>query len=426
TVLAASASARADDALKQYLAGSGATGDWGGYRTKLEQAGVNLGVDYISENAYNATGGTKHLVDYDDQWAFTGDFDLDHLLALHDAEFKLAITKRNGRNLSDDAHLGTLQQVQEVFGRGQTWRLTQFWYDQKYFDKFLDWKLGRLTMGEDFAAFDCAFMNLTFCGSQPGNLVGNYWFNWPVSQWATRVKLNFTDQVSFQAGAYQVNPHFLDTTDAVLPIIPAGTTGVMVPIELQWSPKVGPQQLGGSYKLGAWYDNSDANDVFDDKNHDPAVLTGLSPARRHGRYGVYVNFLQQVMRFDGDDATRGLNLFLNVTFADRRTSTLDNQIAVGMTAKGVFDARPADEIGLAVGRTHVNGNVAHGEELVNHAGPGNPADVQGAEYAVELYYGLQATNWFVARPNIQYISDPGGTSHNKDVWIIGLKTDLKF
>jgi porin len=424
--LAIGGPAMADDALSQYLNGKYATGDWGGYRTKLEKAGVDLGVDYVAEIAYNAAGGSKDMVAYTDQWAFTADLDLDRLLALHDAEFKLAITKRNGDNLSDDARLGTLQQVQEVWGRGQTWRLTQLWFDQKYFSKFVDWKIGRLTMGEDFASFDCAFQNLTFCGSQPGNIVGNYWFNWPVSQWATRLKFSFPDDISFQAGAYEVNPHFLDTDDAVLPTAPSGATGAMVPVELGWSPHFGKDQLAGSYKIGAWYDTSTADDVFDDQNDDPSALTGLPPARRHGRYGVYGNILQQVMRFDADDPSRGLNFFLNATFADRRTSTIDNQVALGLVSKGLFDSRPDDEIGLAVGRTHVNGRVAHGQRLQNDAATDSPVDVQHSEYAVELYYGLQATGWFMARPNIQYISDPGGTGHNKDVVVIGLKTDIQF
>jgi carbohydrate-selective porin OprB len=28
------------------------------------------------------------------------------------------------------------------------------------------------------------------CGSQVGNWVGDQWYNWPVSQWAMRVKYN--------------------------------------------------------------------------------------------------------------------------------------------------------------------------------------------------------------------------------------------
>ena len=422
TVIVSSGTVFADDAGSKRL-----TGDWGGVRTDLERSGVDLELNYTTETGYNAAGGTKHAVRYTDQWAFSGSFDLDRLLGLHDAEFKLTITDRNGRNLSDDAHLGTLQQVQEVFGRGQTWRLTQFWYDQKYFSGQLDWKIGRLTVGEDFAAFSCEFQNLTFCGSQPGNIVGDYWFNWPVSQWASRLRYNIDDGAGyFQVGAYQVNPGFLeDDADAVLPGNPSGTTGVLIPVELAWSPQVGQDRLPGSYKIGVWYDTSTANDVFEDINGDPAVLTGLPFGRRHGRYGAYVNLEQQVMRFDADDPSRGLSLFLNATVADQRTATIDNQVALGVICKGAFDLRPNDEIALAVGRTHVNSRVADGERLVNGAGLG-PVDVQDSEYAMELYYGLQATDWLMARPNLQFVSDPGGTSHNKDVLVIGLKTSIDF
>jgi porin len=401
------------------------SGDWGGYRTKLEKAGVNLGINYTSEVAYNAKGGSNDLVRYTDQFAFTGDFDLDKLLGLNDAEFKIAITKRNGDDLSTDAKLGTLQQVQEVFGRGQTWRLTQFWYDQKYFSGLLDWKIGRLTMGEDFASFSCEFQNLTFCGSPPGNIVGDYWFNWPVSQWATRVKVNLPQDFYVQVGAFEVNPHFLDTTDAMLPIAPAGATGVMVPFEVAWTPTLFDAKLKSSYKLGIWYNSSDGFDVVDDVNGNSADLTGLPARKRTGRYGIYTNLEQQVLRYDPEDDTRGLSIFLNATFADRRTSTIDNQLVIGGISKGTFEARPDDEIGFAVGRTHVNGRIADDQRDHNDAGLEHVA-VQNSEYAFELYYGLQATGWLMVRPNAQYIKDPGGTDHNKDAVVLGLKTSLDF
>ena len=121
---------------------------------------------------------------------FSAMLDLEKLFGLKQATFKLAITDRNGDNLSSDANLQSLQQVQELYGRDQTWRWTQFWYQQKYLDGLVTWKIGRITEGEDFAAFSCEFTNLTFCGAQPGNIVGSYWYNWPVSQWATDVKIS--------------------------------------------------------------------------------------------------------------------------------------------------------------------------------------------------------------------------------------------
>ena len=228
-------------------------------------------------------------------------------------------TDRNGSNLSDDARLGTLQQVQEVFGRGQTLRLTQFWYDQKFIDGAVDWKIGRITFGEDFAAFSCDFQNLTFCGAQPGNLVGNYIFNWPVSQWATRLKFNLQGVGYFQFGVFDANPNYLKVSQSALPVFYSGSTGLLIPAELGWLPKFG--NLQGSYKFGGWYDTSTAPDVVTDVNGNPAVLSGQPLLQSRGRYGAYVNFLQQVIRPSQANSAGALSLFFNATMADRAHRT---------------------------------------------------------------------------------------------------------
>ena len=89
TVIVSNGTAFADDAGSKHL-----TGDWGGFRTDLEQSGVDLELNYTSEIAYNAAGGSKHAVRYTDQWAFSSSFDLERLLDIHDAEVKLTITDR--------------------------------------------------------------------------------------------------------------------------------------------------------------------------------------------------------------------------------------------------------------------------------------------------------------------------------------------
>ena len=117
--------------------------DWDGIRSDLLEKGIDFRIGYVSETATNVQGGDKELARYTDQITFAATLDLEKLLALPQAQFKITITDRNGDNLSSDAKLDSLQQVQELYGRGQTWRWTQFWYDQKYFDGMLDWKVGR-------------------------------------------------------------------------------------------------------------------------------------------------------------------------------------------------------------------------------------------------------------------------------------------
>ena len=311
--------------------------------------------------------------------------------------------------------------MQEVYGRGQTWRLTQFWYKQIFAGGHADLKLGRLTQGEDFGDFSCQFMNLTFCGSPAGNLAGDYWYNWPISQWGARLRLT-SGSVYATIGAYEINPRNLDKTFTIGHF--HGATGAMVPLEVGVNTRLGANALPGSYKLGAWYNSSNADDVGLDIDRRPLVVNGLAPLRRNGRYGVYLQLQQQLtgtakVTADGPVATHGLVAFLNVTQTDRQTSTTDNQIAGGIFYTGLFAARPKDDFGVAIGRTNVNGRVA---TLLAPPGGERP----DAEYAAEIDYGIHATDWLILRPNAQYIVDPGGYDHARDVVIVGLKGAMTF
>jgi len=327
-------------------------GDWNGERARLKERGIDFQFGYTGEAAYNATGGIREDAAYADQYVAGITLDLDKLAGIPAAQFQATVTQRTGRNLSDDAELGTLQQVQEVYGRGQTTRLTQFWYRQQFADGLIDWKVGRLGVGEDFAAFSCDFQNLTFCGSDPGNIAGDYIYNWPISQWGTRLKVNIDGFGYVQAGVYDVNEKYLGVSKALLPVWFSGSTGALIPVEFAWLPTLG-DGLEGSYKIGAWYDTSEADDVVDDANGDPFDISGLPPARHRGRYGAWINFQQSL--------TPDLKVFLNAVVADDRTSTTDRQIAAGVVYTGLFDTRPEDDIAFAIGTTHVNDRVADEE-----------------------------------------------------------------
>jgi porin len=366
-------------------------GDWNGERTRLKDRGIDFQFGYTSEIAYNASGGTRRDAAYADQYVAGVTLDLEKLVGLQAAQFQATFTQRTGRNLVDEVDLGTFQLVQEVYGRGQTTRLTQLWFRQQYFDGLLDWKIGRMGVGEDFASFSCDFQNLTFCGSNPGNIVGDYIYNWPISQWGTRLKVNIEGFGYVQAGVYDLNPAYLGVSKALLPVSFSDSTGALIPAEAAWLPTFNGQP--GSYKVGGWYDTSEAYDVIDG-----------GPDR--GRYGAYINFEQNL--------SERLKLFLNAVVTDRRTSTIDAQAALGMVYTGLFDARPQDDVGLAIGTTHMNDRVSDQE------------GIEGSEYAAEVYYTWRPTPALQIRPNLQYVYRPGGDEANGDVFVLGLKTSANF
>ena len=417
--------ARAAEAEPPADYGKAATGDWGGPRARLAGQGVALSTGYVSEAARNQRGGSDQKTRYSDQWSFGTQLDLDKLLGARHGSFELMITHRSGHNLGDDAALGTLQGVQEVYGRGQTWRLTRLSYRQTWFDGGLDLKLGRLPVGDDFAAFPCNFQNLTFCGSQPGNVRGELWYSYPVSQWAARAVATLAADVSVQLGVYQANPRYIDDDYAhhggLYPNNPSGTTGALIPLEFAWKPTW--RELPGSYKIGAWYDTSSADDVLLDTHRRPIATSGGSPLQRNSRRGVYLNFQQQIF---GSEKGRGASAFLNVTQSDKATAaSMDRQIAAGLTWRGLLQARPGDTVGLAVGSNHVNRRVAEGLAIRN-ARDGGGRPLPGSEYVVELFYAWTPLPFISLQPNLQVVRHPGGIDTNEAVVVIGLRTSVDF
>jgi porin len=279
-------------------------------------------------------------------------------------------------------------------------------------------------VGEDFFSFSCDFQNLTFCGSQPGNLVGGYWVNWPTSQWGARAKVHTSAETYAQIGVYQVNPNYVDDgwarRNGWKLNNPGGTTGALIPLEFGWMPTI--EGRPGTYRAGVWYNTSNGKDLYEDVNGNARGITGLDAKQRSGQYGVYLNLQQQIT---GAPDGRGATVFLNFSQADRNTAQTDHQISVGVQYKGPFD-RLADTVGFAVGATHNNGRYADFVRQTNARTGANTVVGDGYEYVSELYYSWSPVKSVYFRPNLQYILHPGGTSQNKNAFVVGLKTGVTF
>lgn len=423
--------ASADDASSKW-----GTGDWGGVRSELLEQGVDVIVGYAGEAATNVHGGYDHdrTARYTAQWALGTHLDLQKLLGWNDAEFQLLVTERNGNNLSNervsDPRAPQLSSVQEVWGRGQTWRLTQMWYRQKFFDSALDLKFGRVGVNEDFASFPCDFQSLSFCSAPIGNVAGDVWYSGPVSQWGGRVRYNLDERWAVQVGVYEQNPSNLSTGNG-FKLSGSGTKGALVPVEVIWKPTVGEEALPGEYRLGYYHSSARANDLYDDVNGNPQVLTGQAPKSRSSKHGAWIIGQQQLTAHNGD-ASRGLSVFASLTMHDKATSGIESFQNIGAVYKGPFDARPKDDIGVGIARLKVNDDVTKRQRLINDSTGISDYDdpqyvpVQHSEYNIELNYGVHATNWLTVRPNVQYVRNPGGVYEVDNAWVAGVKLQASF
>lgn len=412
------------------------TGEWGGVRTDLRHRGYDFTLEYSSMTATNISGGYDRdkTLRYSDQYILGIDMDLEKIFGIHDGEFKASLNDRNGRDLTQDR----LQDprapvigsgVQSNYGRGQTWHATQFWFKKTWQDKKWDLKVGLMPPGEDFDNSGCFFQNLSLCGSLAGHGSG-VWYNTPIGQWGGRIKYALSSALYIQAGGFQYNPNYA-TRHGSFELDGTGHLGYMYIVELGHRPTPGATFLPDTWKIGGWYNTADANDVLDDDNGDPYVLTRQAARRHGGRYGGYL-YVSQQLTHSGSQRQNGLNIFGHLAINDKNTATMDYQIQAGIIYKGPFASRPQDFISFGVSKMHANAKVALRAQLQNQMRGIDDYDdplyvpVRRSEYAAELHYSFHVTPWLTLRPNLQLLAHPGGIEEIKDAWVIGNQVTIKL
>lgn len=402
---------------------SGLAGDWNGVRTALKNEGWQFQVKGIFEGAHIPTGGDRNAATGAGELDFVALADLGKLIGDEGGSLEAKVTDRFGADIGAASGLDPLMQPQEIWGRGDIWRLTQLSLAQDLFGKKLNVEFGRVNPGSDFDVFACSFQNLNFCGSVPGNLDGKYWFNSPVGQWGGRIKASATDSLDLQVGLYQIN---MTNLRRGFSFDFSGGSGVLIPFEAEWKPKLF-SELPGDYKVGGWHSNMVAADVYYDINRDPLSVTGLPPLEARGRSGFFLSARQQVTgKAPPADAPpntngEGLTLFANYTQSDKRTSLTDSQFALGAIYKGLVPGRTDDEMAIAFGGTHVNDRVTEGEALHNAVGVPPFEPVQHTEYVAELDYRIMIAQGAELSPNLQLVTNPGGVRTKSDALVLGLK-----
>lgn len=399
--------ASAFDPDSQYM-----LGDWAGKRSELAQKGIKFEANLLTDTAYLAEGGRNPEADplsSAQLWLGT-QLDLEKLAGWEGVTFRAAMSARQGQSTSirdlQDPLAPQMANAQATFGRGnQDSRLSELSIEKNFKDQGLSIKAGRLGLGMDFNVMACDFASTAFCAAQMGKWQGNIWMNTPVAQWGVRVKQSVNPELVIQAGVYEFNPDngngtkesqgwSLDTDHA---------DGVTIPVEVVWTPKSWLNGLPGSYRVGGMYNTAD--DVKNQKD----VATGTAEDRTFAGWLA----LEQQLTSTGT-GRQGLHSFANFTWHDRTTNKVDNSQQIGVKYIGLIDAQPNDVLGLAVNRVHVNSRLDQQRFDAS------------AEYNIELNYSYNPTRWFMLRPNLQYVVNPGSTNRVDDALVLGLGTRVIF
>jgi porin len=387
-------------------------GDWGGLRPKFEEAGVIPRLILVTDAAGNPTGGRSQGATAPSSIELSLFFDLYKILGLNGGSIFTSFSERWGSSLSATS-IGNVFSTQQIFGF-QTFRVIDVSYQQKLFDDRIELRLGRFATTDDFlvSAYNSGFMSNAFCGNPFGILLDAPGMTAYTGTWAALVKVKPTRRSYVMTGVYNGDPTIRADKYHGVNLSLNGPPFAITEVGYQINGLPGGSPLLGNYKLGAWYD-------------DAWLANFQSGAKTRGSWGFYGLFDQVLVPLGSPGSNRGFGVFGSVTVApDSDIQQLPLFFTAGVSARGIFDARPRDVIGLAVASGYFSKELQRAQK--NGQLPG-PAGGQHYETVIELTYRFDfRKSAFFIQPDLQYIIQPGGTAHLDNALVFGAQLGINF
>lgn len=399
-----------------YSSGRHITGDWGGYRTKLHEAGVQVGLSYTAEPAVLVAGGYEYEDTYLHNINAELRLDLKKLLNIPRTAFLAKYSSRSGDNLSEEyvvpayAEDGRyvygeyFNKSQEAFG-GQTTKLVNFQFTTEVGD-FLTFDYGRLVMNDLFLRSDlyCNFMNNAICGSPKGVFTPYALNAYPDATAGVHMAWRTGDALEVRVGVFDGGWTEQDTDGWDWSL---GENGTVVAGELQYyfdrAANGGGQKV---IKLGA-------------SHHSGDFINMRTGELTDGQTSVWL--LADWMLFREENSmSQGLAAFGSVVINDDdEISALPVSYTLGFVYEGLIPTRDRDKLGLMV-------TYAEHSEYNTYTHDYISGKERGDETIVEITYNFILGYGIELMPAAQFISNPNGSEDFSDVTVLGLKFNVNL
>ena len=387
--------------------------DWGGLRTKLEESGITPRLMLVTDIAGNPSGGRSQGATQASSVELSLYFDLDRIFGLQGGSVFTSFSQRWGNQLSS-SYIGNVFSEQQIYGF-ETFRVIDVSYQQKLAGDRVELRLGRFAAMDDFlvSPYDFGFMQNAFCGNPFGILLDAPGMSAYYGTWAALGKVKPTRRSHVMAAIYDGDPAMRETKYHGVDLSMRGPLFVMGEAGYQINGLPGDSQRLGNYKVGGWYDNSNLTDFE-------------SGARKRGSAGFYGLFDQVLVPFGSAGGNRGFGIFGSVTVAsDSHIQQLPLFFTAGVSARGLFDARPRDAVGLGIATGYFSTELQQAQRDGLLLGP--QGGIQDHETVMELTYrfDLRKSGLFI-QPDFQYIIKPGGTGRLKNAPVLGVQFGINF
>jgi porin len=392
------------------------TGNWGGARSALEDAGFLLGADSIDEVLGNLSGGTRTGGIYEGRLELIATIDLARAVGWDGATLHANAYQIRGQGLSGK-DLGNNLMVASNIEATRSTRLFDFWLEQVFINGALTVRAGQVAADDEFltSQYASTFINATF--GWPAIMSADLPDNdaaYPLATPGIRVKYAASNTVGMAAGLYDGDPSGMAAGDPQRRDA-AGTAfrlddSAFLIAEASYAVNQEPDATGpaASYKLGAWFHSARfADQRFDSTGRSLADPAGTGIAAIHeGDAGAYLA-IDQALVHPADPDGLGVAAFLRLAGVPDDRNLVSFYADAGLNLTGILPGRPADVLGLALAVAKIGGGAQHlDEDLRRFSGLDTP--IRDAETTLELTYRWQVAPWWTLQPDLQYIHHPGG------------------
>lgn len=375
-----------------------ATDDWFGHRPELDDMGIIFEASITTDWSKNLRGG-MNTEGATFRNLFNGNLtlDLDRLMSWEGATVFLNFQNHNGPDATAD-DVGDAQAFSNIDSDGRA-EIAELWFEQVLGDGQARIKVGKVDTNSEFAYVDngAEFINSSMGFSPAIFVLPTY----PDPAMSVNVFVYPTDHFYAGAGLYDGSSN---------EGVPTGSRGPKTffesPADLFVIGEVGVtwdgdgDNLPGRLAVGGWWHTG----TF-------ARFDGTTDEETGGLYLVFDQTLWLENPEVPDDG-QGLGLFLQYGYADADVSSIEHHAGGGLAWTGPIDGRDDDVLGIGVSTVWFS----------DETGAGFTEDT---ETAIELFYKAQVLPWVSVKPDLQYISNPGGGGLD-DALVATIRVEANF
>jgi porin len=374
------------------------TGDWGGWRSSLSEAGISIEGANVLDWSRVTSGGlrrrsaTRSLLD------LRLTVELKSLTGIDAGTVWARYYSFLGRSASRD--IGAIQNFSSIDFDEHRHQLAELWYEQRFLNETVRVKIGKVDANTEFAFAENAaeFINgsmgfsPTILGmpTYPDPAMSVNLFVYPSDHlYAGFASYDGAGQRGVSTGSRGPSTFFRQPNH----FFHIGEIGT------RWNiPSV---RLPGRLGIGGWHHNGHFERFDGGEKSDTS--------------GLYVVLDQMVWRVESvdEEQPKGIGMYFQYGSADESVSEIKRHFGGGLIWRGPIPGRDDDALGLGISRAALSSARNAGFD-------------KRYELAVETFLKIQITPWLSAKPDVQYIVNPSGDRNIRSAVVAGTRLVWTF